>query len=141
MLARAQGDNQKALSAFQTVRNHLVAKIAERPDDPELLSDLSVATAGMGLKEEARREAEQVVRLVPTSRDAVDGPIYVTRLAQVYAMTGEYDAALRELAEVVMQPRGPSYGRLQFDPVWDDIRADRRFEEILAKAAQPLVIE
>jgi serine/threonine protein kinase/Tfp pilus assembly protein PilF len=140
-IARAQGLTEKAQSAFQAARDRLVAKLLERPDDPDLLSGLNLADAGLGRKEEARQGAEQVVRLVPTSRDAVDGPMYVMRLAQVYAWTGDNEAALRELAEIVTQPRGPTYGRLQFDPAWDEIRADRRFEELLAKAARPLILE
>lgn len=140
-IARAQGDKEKAQSAFQTARDRLLAGLIEYPNDPSLLSDLSLADAGLGRKEEARQGAEEVVRLVPTSRDAIDGPMYVTKLAQVHALTGEPEAALRELAEVVKRPRGPSHGELRFDPVWSTIRADRRFEEIMEKAARPPIIE
>jgi TolB-like protein/predicted Zn-dependent protease len=140
-IARAQGDNEKAQSAFQTARDRLMALLIEYPNDPGLLSDLSLADAGLGRKEEARQGAEEVVRLVPTSRDAIDGPMYVMKLAQVYALTGEPEAALRELAEVVKRPRGPSHGELRFDPVWSTIRADRRFEEIMEQAARPPVME
>jgi Flp pilus assembly protein TadD len=140
-IARAQGAAERAQSAFQAAHDRLVAKLVEHPNDPDLLSGLNLAEAGLGRTEEARQGAEQVVRLVPTSRDAVDGPLYVTRLAQIYAMTGEYEAALRELAEIVTQPRGPSYGRLQLDPVWDGIREDQRFAEIVRQAAEPLPIE
>jgi serine/threonine protein kinase/tetratricopeptide (TPR) repeat protein len=141
MIARAQGAAEKAQSAFQAARDRLVAKLVEQANDPELLSGLSLANAGLGREEEARQGAEQVVRLVPTSRDAVDGPVYATRLAQVYAWTGDNEAALRELAEVVKRPCGPSYGTLQFDPVWDGIRGDHRFAEIVRQAAEPLTIE
>jgi Flp pilus assembly protein TadD len=140
-IARAQGVAEKAQSAFQAARDRLLAKLATRPNDPELLSALSLADAGLGRNKEARQGAEQVVRLVPTSSDAVDGPVYVTRLAQIHVWTGDYEAALRELAEVVTQPRGPSYGRLKLDPTWDPIRGDRKFEEILARAARPLVFD
>jgi serine/threonine protein kinase/tetratricopeptide (TPR) repeat protein len=140
-IARAQGDSQKAQSAFQRAHDRLVTMLVEFPNDPGLMSELSLADAGLGRKEEARHRAEELVRLVPTSSDAVDGPRYVTRLAQVYALTGEYEAALRELAEVVKRPCGPSHGELQFDPVWNEIRRDPRFEEILAQTARPLTIE
>jgi Flp pilus assembly protein TadD len=140
-MARAQGDNEKARSAFQTARDRLAAKLVERPNDPELLSALSLADAGLGRTEEARHGAEEVVRLVPTSRDAVDGPMYVTTLARVHALTGEHEAALRELAEVVKRPRGPSYGELKFDPAWEGIRADLRFGEILMQANRPPTID
>ena len=140
-IARAQGESEKARSAFQTARDCLVAKALERPDDLSLLSNLSLADAGLGRKEDAWREAREVVQLIPTSRDAVDGPTYVTMLAQVYACTGEHDAALKELAEVVKLPRGPSAGELRLDPAWNDIRADPRFEAIVQESSQPLHYE
>jgi eukaryotic-like serine/threonine-protein kinase len=140
-IARAQGAAERVQSAFQTARDCVMAKLGERRDDPDLLSALSLANAGLGRKEEARQGAEQVVRLVPISGDALEGPVHVTRLAQIYVWTGDYDAALKELAQIVKQPRGPSYGRLQLDPTWDAIRGDPRFEEILAEAARPLRIE
>jgi tetratricopeptide (TPR) repeat protein len=140
-LARVQGKAEKAQSAFQAARDRLLPKLVERPNEPELLSALNLADAGLGRNEEARQGAEHVARLVPTSRDALDGPLYAMRLAQIYVWTGEYEAALRQLAEIVTQPNGPSHGRLQLDPTWDPIRGDRRFEEILAEAARPLIIE
>jgi hypothetical protein len=112
-----------------------------RPNDPVLLSNLGLTDAGLGRKGDALREGREAVQLVPVSSDAVDGPAYATTLAKVYVWSGENDAALGELAAVVRLPRGPSYGELRFDPVWDEIRANPRFEEIMTQAAQAPVIE
>jgi hypothetical protein len=100
-----------------------------------------VADAGLGLKEDAMREARRAIELCPLSRDAVDAPGYQTMLALVYAWTGEHDAALTQLEKIVRLPRGPDYGELRFNPWWDEIRTDPRFDTLLSQAALPPVYE
>jgi len=100
-----------------------------------------MADAGLGLKENALREAMRAIELCPVSRDAVDGPFYETMLALVYAWTGEHDAALTQLEQIVRLPRGPDYGELRFDPLLDEIRTDPRFDRLLSQAALPPVYE
>jgi hypothetical protein len=58
-------------------------------------------------------------------------------LAQVYACLGERETALEQLATVVRLPGGTDYGRLKFDPIWDDLRQDPKFQEIVSHATQP----
>jgi len=140
-VARAQHNAARARSSFQFLRDRVATKLRERPDDAELTSDLSLADAGLGLKENALREAKRAVELCPVSRDAVDGPWYETNLAVVYAWTGEHDAALTQLEKFVRLPRGPDYGELRFDPWWDEIRNDPRFDRLLSQAALPPVYE
>ncbi len=141
MVARAQHNAARARSSFQFLRDRVATKLRERPDDAELTSDLSMADAGLGLKENALREAKRAIELCPVSRDAVDGPFYETMLALVYAWTGEHDAALTQLEQIVRLPRGPDYGELRFDPLLDEIRTDPRFDRLLSQAALPPVYE
>jgi serine/threonine protein kinase/Flp pilus assembly protein TadD len=141
ILARAQGDSARARSSFEVARAGLAAKLLAQPNDAELLSNLALTDAGLGRKEDALREGRQAIQLVPVSRDAVDGPVYVTALAKVYVWSGEHDAALGQLAAIVKLPQGPSYGELRFDPAWDEIRTKPRFEKILSEAAEAPVIE
>ena len=138
-MARAQGDVSRARSAFQLARDRVLVKLGERPNDPELISDLSLFDAGLGRKESAVQEARKAVELCPMSRDAVDGATYETVLAMVYAWIGKRDAAMAELEKVVKLPRGPNWGELRFSPLWDDVRTDTRFESLLTQAALPPV--
>jgi hypothetical protein len=117
----------------------MTIKLREHPDDPELISNLSVADAGLGLKEGAMREAKRAIELCPLSRDAVDAPGYQTMLALVYSWTGEHDAALTQLEKIVRPPRGPGYCELRFNPWWDEIRTDPRFDTLFSQAALPAV--
>jgi serine/threonine protein kinase/tetratricopeptide (TPR) repeat protein len=141
IVARAQHNAARARSSFQLAHDRMVMKLREHPDDAELISNLSVADAGLGFKEKALREARRAIELCPLSRDAVDAPSYQTMLALVYAWTGERDAALTQLEKIVRLPRGPDYGELRFDPWWDEIRNDPRFDILLSQAALPPVYE
>ena len=141
MVARAQHNTARARSSFQLARDRITVKLREHTDDAELISDLSVTAAGLGLKENALREARRAIELCPLSRDAVDAPGYQTMLALVYAWTGERDAALTQLEKIVRLPRGPDYGELRFNPWWDDVRTDPRFDTLLSQASLPPVFE
>jgi serine/threonine protein kinase len=138
-LARARGDKEKALAAFTVARKKLEPKLADKPDDAPYLSEIAIFDAGLGRKEEAIREARRAVELEPISKDAVNGPVRVTALARVYAWTGERDRALEQLEKVATVPAVlggsvPTYGDLRFNPCWDDLRGDSRFDKIVAAA-------
>ena len=141
MIARAQGNAAKAHSLFQVARDRTARKLKETADDPELISNLALIDAALGLKEQAISEAKRAVDLCPIARDAVDGPGYATMLAAVYAWTGEVDQAINELQKIVRVPRGPDSIDLRFGTFWDDIRSDRRFDELVAQAALPPIYE
>jgi TolB-like protein/Tfp pilus assembly protein PilF len=133
-VARARGDKQKALAAFAAARSNLDATCGDLPKEDyfELLARLD---AGLGRKEEAIREARQAVDLVPIAKDSYWGPKFVTGLALVYAWTGERDRALEQLEIVATIPgEAPTYGDLRFNPCWDDLRGDKRFDKIVAAA-------
>jgi TolB-like protein/Tfp pilus assembly protein PilF len=138
-IARARGDKEKALAAFAAARTKLEAKSAGTPEDAGYLSEIAKFDAGLGRKEEAIREARQAVDLMPTAKDAVAGPTHVAALALVYAWTGERDRALEQLEKIATLPGVlggpvPTYGDLRFNPCWDDLRGDKRFDKILAAA-------
>ena len=136
ILARAQRDGPAAESFFQIARNRLILNLRERPDDPELVSSLAVSEAGLGLKQESMDHARRATELRAISRDGVEGPTYRLVLAQVYAWTGHIDEACRELAHIVKLPQGPSYGELRFNPAWDEIRNDPRFQTLLIESTR-----
>ena len=136
-VAQAQGDKEKARASFQVARDGILKNLSHQPDDPSSLTDLSLADLGLGRKEEALREALRAVELVPTSRDAIDGVIFSNNLAAVYLGVGQPDAALELLAKLVKLPCGPHYGSLRFDPAWDELRTNPKFQDILAESTRP----
>jgi tetratricopeptide (TPR) repeat protein len=136
-VARARGDKQAALAAFQAARNKEEALSKDNPE--RYLPGMAIYDAGLGRKEEAIREALRAVELMPIAKDSIAGPANVANLALVYTWTGERDAALEQLEKIATLPGfgpgfGPTYGDLLLNPCWDDLRGDPRFDKILAAA-------
>jgi hypothetical protein len=94
---------------------------------------MALIYAGVGRKEEATREAKAAVDLLPVSKDAFDGPIYLTAQARVHLMCGDADTALTLLERSASIPCGVTIYELRLDPTWDALRGDPRFQQLLAK--------
>jgi tetratricopeptide (TPR) repeat protein len=134
-VARARGDEQKALAVFAAAREKLDATWGDdKRKDPGYFEQVSRLDAGLGRKEDAIREALRAVDLMPIAKDSVFGSGFVTNLALVYAWTGERERALDQLEIVATIPAGPTYGNLRFNPCWDSLRGDPRFDKIVAAA-------
>jgi len=134
-VARARGDRQKALAAFADARMKMQPELGDKPEVTRVLSTVAIVDAGLGQKEDAIREARRAVELLPIAKDSLNGPALVANLAVVYAWTGEGARALEQLEIVATLPGlGPTYGDLRFNPCWDDLRGDKRFDKILAAA-------
>src|SRR5437867_6002474 len=134
-VARARGDKQKALAAFAAARKKIEAKLGHEAKDAIYLSEVATLDAGLGQKEQAIREARRAVQLMPIAKDSLNGPTLAANLALLYAWTGERARALEQLEIVATTPRlAPTYGDLRFNPCWDDLRGDKRFDKIVAAA-------
>jgi TolB-like protein/Tfp pilus assembly protein PilF len=133
-IARARGDKQKALAVFAGARKRLDAAWENKVKDESYFKLAADFDAGLGRKEDAIREARRAVDLMPIAKDSYWGPGLVANLALVYAWTGERDRALEQLETVATIPNGPTYGDLKFNPCWDSLRGDPRFEKIIAAA-------
>ena len=111
LVARARGDRQKALPAFAAARKKVEATWGDKAKDSANIVDVAdyfaasaIFDAGLGQKEDAIREAQRAVDLVPIAKNSVSGPVYVDNLAWVYAWTGERDRALEQLEIVAKLP-------------------------------------
>jgi TolB-like protein/class 3 adenylate cyclase/Tfp pilus assembly protein PilF len=130
-IARARGDQSQAVAAFSTARAEIQQKLRDDPDNGLLHGILCLINAGFGKKEEALAEGNRAIELCPISKDAVDGPAVLTRVAMAYAWLGNNDAAIQRLVYLAKIPSGPDYGQLKFDPAWAGLRADARFLKIV----------
>jgi tetratricopeptide (TPR) repeat protein len=120
---------------FRPARDQLKQKTEAQLDDPGLLSVLGLIDAALGRKQEAIQEARRATEMLPSAKDAVEGPPLVSKLALVYAWTNEPDLAFEQLTISVNTPAGLHYGELKLDPAWDPLRKDPRFEKLLAQLA------
>jgi serine/threonine-protein kinase len=134
-LARARGDSQAAQAAFLAAREDWEDASAHRRRDGFYFSAIAQLDAGLGRKEDAIREAQRAVELIPISRDPLYGPTMVLHFASVCAWTAERSLAIEKLETVAKLPGDLSYGELRFDPGWDPLRGDPRFEKLVASLA------
>jgi tetratricopeptide (TPR) repeat protein len=138
---RAKGVPEKAKQVFQHALAELEKIVQKRPEDALAVMNLAWANAGLGRAKEASEAAQRAVQLVPVWRDATEGPSYAAMQAQVQAWLGNKDAAIAQLSGLAKQPAGPTYGELRFDPSWDGMRGDPRFEGLAEEVAKPLTSE
>ena len=135
IIARQEGDTARARAAFAEARTILEARLHAKPDHARTLAVLAQIDAGLGRKEEAVRAATRAVELMPFEKDAYDAPLVLQGLAQVHTWTGELDAAIDIVEQLMKVPGYLTYGFLLRDPSWDPLRGHPRFEALLASLA------
>ena len=134
LLARLQ--HVPITSSFVEARDFLAKKSAEMPSDAPLLSTLALVEALLGDRDaQAIADGERAAEMLPISKDALRGPDVLSNLAVVYAWCGKLDQAFNELSVLVKAPYGIYYGHLKVDPLWDPLRKDPRFDQLLAQVA------
>jgi TolB-like protein/Tfp pilus assembly protein PilF len=104
-----------------------------KPEANGLPSTLALAYAGLGEKEKALQQATQAVKDYET--DAVNKPGAEIVLAQIQARFGQTDAAITALPHLLQVPAGLTVANLNYDPMWDPIRKDQRFQKLLSEPA------
>jgi serine/threonine protein kinase/predicted Zn-dependent protease len=135
VVAQMTGDKAAARAAFTTARNEAAKLVADQPHYPAALCVLGMADAALGNKDDAIREGQRAVELMPVNKNAIEGPLLIKYLAVIYAWTGEKDRALKRLDEAAKLPNTFSYGELRLHPHWDPLRNDPRFDKIVASLA------
>jgi serine/threonine-protein kinase len=127
------GDGAAARSFFEEARIILEEKISEKPGDHRFRSALGIAYAGLGRREEALREGEKGLALLPVSKDAIVGPFRIEDLAFISTMAGEQGAAIDRIETLLSMPSHISVPLLRIDPKWDPLRGNPRFRKLLEK--------
>jgi tetratricopeptide (TPR) repeat protein len=135
LVARSFGDAGAAEQAFAAARPAALQTTQEQPNYAPGWLILGLLDAGLGHKDEAIAEGRRARELLPISKDAFDGPIYATYLAVIYAWTGEKDLAFEQLKDSANAAAGIQYGVLKLSPMFDSLRGDPRFDQILSSLA------
>jgi TolB-like protein/Tfp pilus assembly protein PilF len=135
VVARMKGDAAAAHAAFTAARAQLEPRLQAQPDFGPFVGALAVIDAGLSRKEDALREGRRAVELAPLAKNSLHGMVVLQDFAIVCAWTGEHDLAVEQLEVLAKTPGGPSYGDLRLNPIWDPIRADSRFDKIVAMLA------
>ena len=134
-LARAQelsGHRAEAAATYERVVHSIkpAPDTTVRQDETRALDWLAQAYAGLGDKTAALNTARQAVEAY--RNDAVARPALEATQAGVQARFGDTEAALTALQHLVRVPAGVFAGELMFDPRWDPLRGDPRFQKLIA---------
>jgi serine/threonine protein kinase/Flp pilus assembly protein TadD len=135
---RLAGDTAGAKVTAEQARNTLEQLCKNQADNYNFAAWLGLAYAALGEKDSALNEAARAVMLLPSSKDAVDGPAAEEKLALVQAMFSENSQAVPTLRKLLQTPfQSQLYGPapltaafLRLDPLWDSLRSDPAFQEL-----------
>jgi len=140
---RLAGDTTSAKATAEQARNMLEQLCKNQPDNSTLAGLLALANAVLGEKNSALNEIQRAITLLPSAKDAVDGPGVQECLALIQVTFGENSSAISTLTQLLQTPYSSwLYGTpvtpalLRLDPFWDTLRSDPAFQK-LCEEKQP----
>ncbi len=136
--AVASNTVEQRRASFQATLAGSEEELAKPSPSSGILGRCALLQAALGNKAEAIRIARRGVELYPVKKNAVEGGGLLKILASVYTWTGEKEAALELLSDLVKMPNALEATELALDPVWDNLRDDPRFADLVAESAKPI---
>jgi tetratricopeptide (TPR) repeat protein len=131
------GDTENARRSYQEALVAAQRAVAESPQEATRHVLLALVAAGLGNADEALREGRRAIEILPESVDAFDGPILTISMARIHTLLGRTDEALSLLEHSLSTPAGVTVSELRFDPTWDALRDNPRFQKLLSQGATP----
>jgi TolB-like protein/Tfp pilus assembly protein PilF len=127
------GDLIGAQAEAETARQLLEKRLRERPNEISSMAQLTWIYLALKHDSDAINLARQAADLLPPEKDALEGNILQAGLAEIKARTGAAGDAVAILRRLLSVPAGQtvSIARLRIDPVWDPIRNDPGFQQLL----------
>jgi TolB-like protein/Tfp pilus assembly protein PilF len=141
---RLAGDIAGTKATAEEARNILMPLCKRQPDNSFLAQQFALANTVLGEKEEALKEADRAIMLLPSSKDPLSGPTREEVLALIQMIFGETNRPIETLGRLLQTPYiswlyGPmpaTQALLRLDPIWDPLRGDPRFQK-LCEEKQP----
>jgi hypothetical protein len=138
LLARMTKDEVRARTAFEAARAQQEKIVQAQPDYGPALCVLGLIDAALGRKELALDEGRRAIALTPLEKDVINGSRVLHYFAITAAWAGDKELALQQLEAGLRAPAASlmlSYGAFKLFPVWDPLRGDPRFEQIVTSLA------
>ena len=138
-IALARGDANAARPLFAQALPGFEAESAAGPQDAPRHAYLGLLYAYLDRPNDALHEGRRAVELLPESHDATDGPAMSCLLALIFARTNQPNEAIPMLQRLLTTPgavdnfeASMTLADLRLRWQWDALRADPRFQQILA---------
>lgn len=127
------GDLSDATADAEKAVRLLEQRLQQRPNELVSLRQLSWSYLALNRGSDALKAARQLVDVLPPEKDALLGAANLAGLAEIEARSGAAVEAVKNLRRLLSIPAGESVTitRLKIDPVWDPIRNDPGFQELL----------
>jgi tetratricopeptide (TPR) repeat protein len=128
------GRQSEARACYDTAS--VLAENAVHADPNQYRAHISLGNvlAHLDQKTRAIEEGKKAVELMPLEKDALEaGPDALYGLAQIYAVTGEPDASMDKLEQILSIPNTYSVYFMQYDPDLSSLSALPRFQKMLEK--------
>jgi TolB-like protein/tetratricopeptide (TPR) repeat protein len=130
---KLQGDEAGAREALLASKRFAEKYVSDAPNEATRHAKLGVILAWLGEKEAAIAEGKRATEMLPENVDAFDGPKMTENLAEIYAIVGEQDKAIGLLDDLLSRPSFITVASLKVLPMWDWLRNNPRFNEVLKK--------
>jgi predicted Zn-dependent protease len=98
------GDTVGARATAQQTLGSLETLCQKDPDNPNFAQALSLTRAVLGQRGAALKEAERAITLLPSGKDAVDGPRGEENLASVEVLVGDQNRPIPRLQHLLEIP-------------------------------------
>ncbi|KPK42396.1 MAG: hypothetical protein AMJ65_07670, partial [Phycisphaerae bacterium SG8_4] len=115
---------------YEEARKRYDSGIDEGPEDSKGSGVLGIAYAGLGLREEAKREADLLEKSMSVNRDAFFNP-KVKKLAYVYLLLGDHEKAIDQLYILLTKGSQWSVPFVRNDPTWEPLHKYPRFQKLV----------
>src|SRR6266487_2305440 len=137
------GDSSAARATYQKAEQDFQRKLKQVTPGSFAEADThglsGAAYAGLGEAASAITEGQKAIDLLPSSKNPEFFPIEEDGMARIYAQLGDADHAIPMLKRLLRTSYGGATfltpSTLRLDPIWDPIRNDPRFQELIAENA------
>jgi serine/threonine-protein kinase len=126
-----RGEPAVARSYWDSMTTTFERGSKEQPLDDQYLVGTAIGYSHLGRGSDAVKALARAEQVLPLARDAAWGPDRAVYFADVYMRVGEIDSAIAITRRLLTMPSRITAARLRVDPIWDPVRSDPRFQQMV----------